>query len=787
MVLDEKLKYLLALLGDGGAADLPLQTALELLCEDRGWPSPPAPYPAISGLPARKDPMLALRLLLVALRVGDDTLKERSLRLGAALGLANPAEALPLLQASCGSSVAPTRALREYFSSPSFLEHVRDRLQPEPMRVIAELSPSRYRHPDDLQATAELERKTPFEGLARLLSKELSERAFSIRNAGTSVKVGPRQFPDLHKRFSRICERMGISPVPPFYLARGDINAFTGGVEEPFVVLHQGVLSKLGPSEQDFVIGHELGHIKFEHVLYQMMARLLAMQGMLLTPNLVLGRILAQGMQLRILDWSRKAELSCDRAGLLACQSPEAALRVMLRFAGVPESRLDELNIQAYLEQYDVLEDANATRIGRLFSGIYESHPWIIERVKNLREWVDSGEYDALLEQSPLESQAGKEKAQDLGELLGQLAMTGVGERWIDALSGQGEPRSWSLGERERERLKAGDLLASSGQWIGAEGEEQGAILPKDRAVFNLNANALLSITEKEELRRIAAVPGLEWAAAVWGAEDLAEEDRTELEQRAGEFIQPLGGGVYFMDKEGRSLLSAWAQSPHPSDRTVQELISENPACLPALDPSVLEERHREAVKAGLAELERGFSGLEQEFAGWFAPMNIEERRHEGARRLAECCAEILQEASEAYWSFLPNSSLDLPAEKLRLSKRSQEISKPLVAAGIGCLAFGSMLFPAAPLWFSLGGVGVGLASMASGRQLLSRQAEELAEAQLEQVSEWIAQTKRDASASLTRIAGLQLETWQELLGGGWEPILAETAKRREAAAARTG
>src|SRR3989454_11066411 len=42
----------------------------------------------------------------------------------------------------------------------------------------------------------------------------------------------------------------------------------------------------------------------------------------------------ATASQLALLEWFRKSELSSDRAGLLACQDATASLRVNLKFAG---------------------------------------------------------------------------------------------------------------------------------------------------------------------------------------------------------------------------------------------------------------------------------------------------------------------------------------------------------------------------------------------------------------------------------------------------------------------
>src|SRR4030095_12718656 len=48
-------------------------------------------------------------------------------------------------------------------------------------------------------------------------------------------------------------------------------------------------------------------------------------------------------------EWSRKAELSCDRAGLLATQDPAAALRCHMKIAS--GGRLDQLDIAAFRAQ----------------------------------------------------------------------------------------------------------------------------------------------------------------------------------------------------------------------------------------------------------------------------------------------------------------------------------------------------------------------------------------------------------------------------------------------------
>ena len=53
------------------------------------------------------------------------------------------------------------------------------------------------------------------------------------------------------------------------------VNAFTGGVERPIIVLYSQLIERLNDEEVLAVVAHEVGHIHAEHVLYMTAARLL--------------------------------------------------------------------------------------------------------------------------------------------------------------------------------------------------------------------------------------------------------------------------------------------------------------------------------------------------------------------------------------------------------------------------------------------------------------------------------------------------------------------------------
>jgi len=96
-------------------------------------------------------------------------------------------------------------------------------------------------------------------------------------------------------------------------------------------------------------------------------------------------------------EWWRKAELSADRAGLLAGQDPAASLRLLMKLAGGGD--LSQIDTAAFLEQAAEYEGGGDLRdsIHKLGMTAWSTHPVPVARAAELRRWVDSGEYGRIL------------------------------------------------------------------------------------------------------------------------------------------------------------------------------------------------------------------------------------------------------------------------------------------------------------------------------------------------------------------------------------------------------
>lgn len=269
------------------------------------------------------------------------------------------------------------------------------------------ISPDQYIHPLDRQALAAL-RKIP--GIDSILKKILEfthESASRVFFSANSIQVNEHQYPDLDAQLNIVCHTLAV-PKPELYIAltgpQGGlgVNAFTGGVEKPFIVIYSSLLERLEPIEVLAVLAHEVGHIHCRHLLYKVAADLLVMvAGAMLkkTPMGGLLEMVSWPVQMALLNWSQKAELSCDRASLLVTQEPRAVMSVLMKMAGGSLSGTP--NLDAFIEQARAFDrraaESYLDKFWTLYTAGFSSHPFPVWRVAEILQWVDDKGYQNLL------------------------------------------------------------------------------------------------------------------------------------------------------------------------------------------------------------------------------------------------------------------------------------------------------------------------------------------------------------------------------------------------------
>ncbi|MGU3502550.1 M48 family metallopeptidase [Mycobacterium sp. C31M] len=260
-----------------------------------------------------------------------------------------------------------------------------------------DISSRAWEHPADRTALTALRRLRGFDQVLKLISGILRERQHRLLYLASSARVGPRQFADLDALLDE-CVQVLDAPVRPEMFVTQDpkVNAYCIGMDTPFIVVTSALYDLLTHDEMRVVVGHELGHALSGHAVYRTMlmhlTRLAQSFGVIPVGGWALRAIVAA-----LMEWQRKSELSGDRAGLLCAQDFDAAIRVEMKLAG--GARLDKLDSQAFLAQAREYERSGDLRDGvlKLLNLEMQTHPFSVLRAAALTDWVDSGEYGAIL------------------------------------------------------------------------------------------------------------------------------------------------------------------------------------------------------------------------------------------------------------------------------------------------------------------------------------------------------------------------------------------------------
>jgi Zn-dependent protease with chaperone function len=261
------------------------------------------------------------------------------------------------------------------------------------------LKADQFRHPLDLEATQRLKQLPGWDVLVRTVLGTVAEQFFYMENIATSLQVSDRQLPKLHALLQEACQILDLE-VPQLYVRQHPTpNAYTMAIrgKQPFIVLHTSLIELLNPAEIQAVIAHELGHLKCEHGLYLTLANLL----MLAATQIPLGGLLIQGWQEQLMRWVRCAELTCDRAALLATQDPRITMSVLMKLAGGSPSLVDQLNLDAFVEQaraYDAASQGDLGQMLRQMQTAQLTHPLPVLRAREIDRWAKSPAYQTLLQ-----------------------------------------------------------------------------------------------------------------------------------------------------------------------------------------------------------------------------------------------------------------------------------------------------------------------------------------------------------------------------------------------------
>lgn len=271
-----------------------------------------------------------------------------------------------------------------------------------PRVALPGISAVAWEHPADRAALQAL-RAVP--GVDEVIKKILGilggERGIRLLFQGNAVRVGPTQFPLLWGLHVENCATFGWERIPELYVTQTPIfNAGAYGIDDPFIVINSSALELLDTDEQRALLAHELGHVMSGHALYRTIAAVIAMVSLGALP--MLASIVLLPVKYAFLEWSRKSELSADRAALLGSQDLAATMRLFMKMAGggnTTNIRPGDLNLEPFLQQANEYASSNdgLDIVYKVLSTLALTHPMNVVRAAEVQRWVQSGDYDRII------------------------------------------------------------------------------------------------------------------------------------------------------------------------------------------------------------------------------------------------------------------------------------------------------------------------------------------------------------------------------------------------------
>ena len=187
-------------------------------------------------------------------------------------------------------------------------------------------------------------------------AKSVSEKVGRpwIESTFNGIRLGPRQFPDIWIRAVLAARILGLPRMPDVYIS-GDSqwNTYTYGTDtSAFIVLGTAILNNFQNDDLLFVLAREMGHCRAGHALWKTVARFLVGDdsvrkgllsgGVINAISLSPTKWIQDAVDMPLMAWSRQADITADRAALLAIGDEALARRVILawsiRSATAPEA-----------------------------------------------------------------------------------------------------------------------------------------------------------------------------------------------------------------------------------------------------------------------------------------------------------------------------------------------------------------------------------------------------------------------------------------------------------------
>lgn len=212
----------------------------------------------------------------------------------------------------------------------------------------------------------------------------------------SGIPINEKTYPDVNILVDECVEKLQIKR--PYVIISSGISGLNamafGSDEEPYIALSPLMVKVMNMQQLKFVIGHECGHVAMGHMVYHSVVSIAATFASAVP---IIGPVVNKVGFLPLRAWSRRSEISADRAGLLCCGSCETAQRTLLQLA-LPFLDANEFNIEDYVDSADRYLKKGIIRKLNEFD---DEHPIIPKRIHALEEFSASRKYYTLINEQP--------------------------------------------------------------------------------------------------------------------------------------------------------------------------------------------------------------------------------------------------------------------------------------------------------------------------------------------------------------------------------------------------
>jgi len=208
---------------------------------------------------------------------------------------------------------------------------------------------------------------------------------------GYSLLLSEKIGKEIFRKCKKVQDMLGFADMKiQFYIANNpQINAYSVfnvnySEDDPHcIILNSGLLDKLDETELVFVIGHEMGHLFYEHSHLKRVIQFIYPD-----ENRMPG-LLSNLYNL----WLKLSEISADRIGLMATRAVEPAVSAMFRLSSGLSSNVLPFAYKEFMMSIDgALEDVSRSPMDSR-----HSHPAFPIRIQALRLFCASQTYEDMV------------------------------------------------------------------------------------------------------------------------------------------------------------------------------------------------------------------------------------------------------------------------------------------------------------------------------------------------------------------------------------------------------